>query len=259
VTSPDEAARRLADLLAPLAQRQRRWTAGEDDDEYEDPAKVWAQPLVVRLERADPPDRIRALEAAATASLSVLADDRASDEWAEACRTWIAGRIRKVARRARGAHWQAATELPGVTVECEGAQVRAFPPYPVADTPPVLRRLQVGGTELPDLAPPPVPPADLPVLWLNPHVAMSAGKAMAQVGHGTMLLAAFAGHGDLTRWLTAGLRVAVRTADPDRWGQLARGPVDPHERFAERGTVCVRDAGFTEIEPGTITVVASMR
>lgn len=254
----------LSALLAPLRARQTRWLAGDADDDPEDPATVWAQPLVVRLERSAPPDRLLALEAAATASLSVLADPRACGEWREACQRWVSGRIRKVARRARGAHWQAALELPGVTVTRTGpavgaAEVRAFPPYLVADTPPYLRRLQVGGTELPDLVEPAPVPLETPVLWLNPHADMSAGKAMAQVGHAAMLLAAFAPPTDLAGWLDAGLAVAVRDAAPERWQDVAGGPVDPERRFAETGTVVVRDAGFTEIEPGTVTVVAQLR
>jgi peptidyl-tRNA hydrolase len=209
----------LAGLLAPLRERQTRWAAGELDDEPEDPAQVWAQPLVVRLERATPPDRLAALSAAATASLSVLADPRASAEWDVACRTWIAGRIRKVARRARGAHWQAAADLPGVTVAVGDAQVRAFPPYPVAETPYELRRLQVSGTELPDLAAAPVGAPGAPVFWLNSGARMSAGKAMAQVGHAGMLLAAFASAGELAGWLAAGLPVTVRDADAARWAR----------------------------------------
>ena len=34
--------------------------------------------------------------------------------------TWVASRIRKIARRARGAHWAAVQELPGVTVTVAG-------------------------------------------------------------------------------------------------------------------------------------------
>jgi len=233
-------------MLAPLRARRPRV----------EPARVWAQQLVVRVERATPPDRREALEAAAAASLAVLADPRAFAEWRPAYESWIGSQIRKVARRARGAHWQAASALDGVTVTRGGAEVRAFPPYPVDELPPELRRLQVGGTELPDLAAEPPIPASVPVLWLNPRATMTAGKAMAQVGHGSMLLAAFAAPDALGRWLAAGLPIAVRTADPARWRELIAGPADPHARWARQQTVCVQDAGYTEVAPGTVTVVA---
>ena len=73
--------------------------------------------------------------------------------------TWVDGRIRKIARRARGAHWAAVQELPGVTVTVGGAQARALLPGPVDDVPKVVARLQIGGTDLPDDDPGPPPPA----------------------------------------------------------------------------------------------------
>lgn len=211
---------------------------------------------MVRVERADPPDRLAALSAAASASLGVLADPRAADEWRPALQEWLGSQIRKVARRARGAHWQAASTLPGVTVDRGGAQVRAFPPYPVDDTPAEIRRLQVGGTELQDLVRPGLIGPGTPVLWLNPAARMSAGKAMAQVGHAAMLLATYCSADVLTRWLADGLPVAVRPAPAGLWRQLTDGPADPALRWRERRTVCVQDAGYTEVAPGTITVIA---
>lgn len=236
----------LSELLEPL--RHPRGIAA--------PPRIWAQPLVVRVERADPPDRLVALSAAASASLGVLADPRARDEWRPALQEWLGSQIRKVARRARGAHWQAASGLPGVTVERAGAQVRAFPPYPVDDTPAEIRRLQVGGTELPDLLRPGLIGPGTPVLWLNPTATMSAGKAMAQVGHAAMLLAAYCSIDVLDRWLADGLPVAVRSAPSGLWLKLIDGPADPGLRWRDRRTVCVQDAGYTEVAPGTVTVVA---
>jgi peptidyl-tRNA hydrolase len=244
------AAARAQELLAPLAERQRHWLAGELDDVVEEPADVRAQPLVVRLEKAAPPGRTAALEAAATAALAVFFDPRAAEggEWAGELAAWVAGRIRKVARRARGTYWLTAAGLPGVTVAVGDAEVRAFPPYRVVEAPKELSRLQVSGTELSDPEPPGPPPSGVPVLWLTPHVEMTAGKAMAQVGHATMLLAAYLDLPVLERWAEAGLPVAVRQADARRWAELTSAPGGP--------LVAVRDAGFTEVEPGTVTVVA---
>jgi peptidyl-tRNA hydrolase len=240
-------AARVQELLAPLVERRRHRLAGELDDVPEHPDDVRAQPLVVRLEKSAPPGRTAALEAAATAALAVFFDPRAADEWAPELGAWVGGRIRKVSRRARGNQWAVLADLPGVTVSVGDAEVRAFPPYRVADGgPKEISRLQVSGTDLTDPVPPgPVPPG-VPVLWLTPHVEMTAGKAMAQVGHGTMLLAAALDTAVLQRWADAGLPVAVRVATPARWRALGDG-----ERL-----VTVRDAGFTEVEPGTVTVVA---
>ncbi|GLW50839.1 peptidyl-tRNA hydrolase [Streptomyces sp. NBRC 14336] len=212
-----------------------------------DLAPQFVLPLVVRIERAAPPGRTDALETAARAVLELLADERAGGdgEWAEAVRDWQDGRIRKVVRRARGAEWRRAEALPGITVTGKSAEVRVFPPVPLDGWPKDLARLQVSGTDLDDPEPPAAADPSAPVLWLNPELNMSAGKAMAQAGHGAQL-AWWALDGERrAAWRDAGFPLAVRTAPEDRWPGLTTS-----------GLPLVRDAGFTEIAPGSCTVVA---
>ncbi|MFI1756854.1 peptidyl-tRNA hydrolase [Streptomyces sp. NPDC020571] len=212
-----------------------------------DLAPQFVLPLVVRIERAAPPPRTDALETAARAVLVMLADERSTGdgEWARAVRDWQDARIRKVVRRARGAEWRRAEALPGITVTGRTAEVRVFPPVPLDGWPKDLARLQVSGTDLDD----PEPPADAdptaPVLWMNPDLEMSAGKAMAQAGHGAQLAWWELSDGEQTAWRDAGFPLSVRTADPARWPGLTTGALP-----------VVRDAGFTEIAPGSCTVVA---
>ncbi|CAM5352954.1 peptidyl-tRNA hydrolase [Streptomyces pilosus] len=217
------------------------------DPDARDRAPQFVLPLVVRIERAAPPARTDALETAARAVLVMLSDERSAGEgeWARAVRDWQDGRIRKVVRRARGAEWRRAEALPGITVTGKSAEVRVFPPVPLDGWPKDLARLQVSGTDLDD--PDPVPPADpgTPVLWFNPGLDMSAGKAMAQAGHGAQLAWLALTPGARAGWRAAGFPVAVRTAAPSRWPALTAG-----------GLPTVRDAGFTEIAPGSCTVVA---
>ncbi|MFF9195782.1 peptidyl-tRNA hydrolase [Streptomyces sp. NPDC014779] len=205
-------------------------------------------PLVVRIERAAPPARTDALETSARAVLAILADERAQGEgeWARAIEDWEDARIRKVVRRARGAEWRRAEALPGITVTgAGGAEVRVFPPVPLDGWPKDLARLQVSGTDLDDPAEPGPVAADAPVLWLNPALDMSAGKTMAQTGHGAQLLWWRLSDADRKAWRAAGFPLSVRTADPARWPLLTSGDLP-----------LVRDAGFTEIAPGSCTVVA---
>ncbi|MGI8870702.1 MAG: hypothetical protein ACR2F6_18140 [Mycobacteriales bacterium] len=87
-TADRNPAAHVADLRAPLVDRPPKIARGRGGPEIqpsrledgEEPAQTRAQPLVVRLERSDPPDRWAALSAAAAASLLVLADARCVGE-----------------------------------------------------------------------------------------------------------------------------------------------------------------------------------
>jgi peptidyl-tRNA hydrolase len=215
-----------------------------------DEAPQYALPLVLRVERASPPARTDALEGAARAVLYFLSDPRVTQEdgeWAAAARAWEDARIRKVVRRARGAAWERALALPGITVAHRSAQIRVYPPVPVDDWPPDLARLQVAGTELEDPAPPGEPGARTPVLWLNPGLPMTAGKAMAQAGHAAQLAWWRLGPRARAEWRALDFDLAVRTAAPQRWAELVYS-----------GLPVVRDGGFTEVAPGSCTVVADV-
>lgn len=248
------------EVLEPLAARFRPDAGqappfGEDEQDL-----VRAMQVVLRIERAEPPERTALLEAAAAAAVGVCLDPRAEPggEWHDALAAWIGARIRKVARRARGAHWQAVADVPGVTVTVRGAQARALVPGPVADAPKTVSRLQIEGTELPTDEPG-EPRAGVPLLWLNPEVGMTMGKQAAQVGHGSMLLAAAASATGETAWLAdwaaAEYRCSVRTPDKATW-RAALPAGDPAPAWRQHRRVAVRDAGFTEVAAGTTTVLA---
>ncbi|MFF3887289.1 peptidyl-tRNA hydrolase [Streptomyces sp. NPDC001914] len=217
-----------------------------DESTVRDEARQFVLPLVVRIEKAAPPARTDALETAARAVLTMLSDERSLGDgiWAQAMRDWQDARIRKVVRRARGAEWRRAEALPGITVTGRSAEVRVFPPVPLDGWPKELARLQVSGTDLDDPEPPAPADPSAPVLWLNPELDMSAGKTMAQTGHGAQLAWWELSEKERTAWRGAGFALSVRTADPAHWSELSVSDVP-----------LVRDAGFTEIAPGLTVAV----
>lgn len=209
--------------------------------------------LVVRVEKNARPAQTDALETAARAVLAILADERSygEGEWAEAMTAWQDNRIRKITKRARGAEWRRTETLPGITITGTGtggdatAEVRVFPPTPVDDVPPELFKLQVSGTDFEDAEDlPPVEPG-VPVLWLNPTLEMSSGKAMAQCGHAAQLTWWELPDAARKEWEASGFALAVRTAGPAQW-----------TRLLSSGLPVVQDAGFTEVAPGSRTVIA---
>jgi len=203
--------------------------------------------LVVRVEKGARPGQTAALETAARAVLAILADERSAGEgeWAEAMLAWQDARIRKVVRRARGAEWRRAEALPGITVTGPDAEVRVFPPVPLDAVPKDLAKLQVTGTDFEDPDEPAAPEPGIPVLWINPGLTMSSGKAMAQCGHAAHLAWLALSEAGRKEWVAAHFALAVRTATPTRWRELLTS-----------GLPVVQDAGFTEVAPGSRTVVA---
>ena len=199
-------------------------------------------PMVVRIERSDPPNRTDALEAAARGVLLMLTADR--PEWAETVAAWDGQRIRKVVRRARGAEWRRALAVDGLDVAHGSAELRVYPPVPVDAWPPELARLQVRDTTLTDPAPPPEPATGVPIVLLSPHTEMTTGKAMAQAAHAAQL-----GWRALSRrrrraWRVADFPLAVRDASVAQWAHAVAA-----------GAPVVHDGGFTEVAPGTATAL----
>ena len=230
-----------------------------------DPAQVLAMPVVLHIEKNDPPPRRALLEAAARAAVMLCLDERsdaadpnavdpeaayptAPGPWHDGVARWCDARIRKISRRARGAHWTAAQEVAGLTVDTGDAQARAIVPGRVGDLDKRIARLQIGGTDVDgDLSAGSMPPGEL-ILWINPTLGMTVGKLAAQVGHGSMLAAGLFDTAEALRWWRDGCPLRVAVATEAAWSDLLRrapGSVAP-----------VRDAGFTEVAPGSVTVIA---
>lgn len=205
----------------------------------------WALSLVARVEREPLPTRTDVLLAAARAVVLLLDDPRTTDpegELHDAVQAWRDRRIRKICRRARGAKWDRTAGLPHVEAASGDAVVRVFAPHPRDEVPPLLKPLQVGGLDLTDPEDLEVPgPDGLLTIRLSPGVGMTTGKAAAQVGHAAQLAYERSPAARVDPWRRAGFPVRVVTGAP---------VLAPDRR------VDVRDGGFTEVAPGTVTASA---
>ena len=268
-------------VLEPLAARYAYWLsldpAGVERDREEAAEDVRAIQLVVRMERDAPPVWHTALAFAATGAAAICLDPRAEPggEWHEEVSEYLRGHIRKVTRRARGAQWEAVQDLPGLCLAHDATQVRVLVPGRVAELDKRVSRLQVGGTDVePDDTRPirdarsarPAQSAGADsgtelTVWLPGSPVMTLGKAMAQVGHAGMIAAALLAGSDqpaLSGWIAAGLPTAVHLATTGLWTNLREELEDPQLAWEASRLLAVRDAGFTEVAPGTVTAIAEV-
>lgn len=230
-------------LLVERVSSDRR--AHSEDPER--PETVQAMQIALHVPKAEPPRRTHLLEAAARAVVKVCLDDRVADDhaWRTGLENWYDHLIRKVARRARNKQWTDVQEVPGVTVAVAGAEARAFVPSAVSEVPAAVRKLQIQGTELPQDEPGEIDPA-LPTILIDAGLQMTTGKAAAQVGHASMLLAARKDLAWVRRWAETDFALNVREVNPETFAHHARNPL----------AVTVHDGGFTEVAPDSLTVFA---
>ncbi|MGL4305999.1 MAG: aminoacyl-tRNA hydrolase [Mycobacteriaceae bacterium] len=235
----------MSDIFAACHKRLTGGYGSAPDPD--DRMQIRAMPIILHIPKTEKPYRTSLLEAAAVAAVSICFDQRSVQEgiWSSEMESWAQARIRKVARRARGAHWQAVQDIDGITSNVNGAQARALVPGTAETLDPRVNRLQIGGTEL-DIDTPGDPRSGYPILWINPLLDMTVGKLAAQVGHATMLLAGSMTLDQVKNWAENGFLCSVRTGNIDQWNKL----------LDTKNVVAVRDAGFTEVTPGSVTVLA---
>ena len=206
--------------------------------------------LVVRLEKELLPTHTAVCEAAAMATVRLLAAPPAQPggEWSAAVARWHQGRIRKLVRRARGAAWEKTQTFAGVTVQHRGAVVRALVPGPTDAVDPHIAHLQLQGLDLSD----PAPRTDIQgapvVVSITPEPKLTTGKAAAAAAHAAQLawLQLSQTHSGLYQvWESSGFEVSVEQPGKARFWELV-----------QTAPVAVVDAGFTEIAPGTATSTA---
>lgn len=227
----------------------------DESENRDDPETVQSMPMVLRVPKSSPPERIALLEAAGASVVACCLDERAGGDtaFAAALQRWYGLRIRKIARRARAGKWDRVQSIPGVTVEVRGCAVRAFAPGPVTAVPPEIGKLQIEGTDVP--AGEAADTADGPhaAVFVDAGLGMTVGKAAAQVGHATMLLAAELTAEQAWEWAQAGFECVVREVPHNDFASVVGGI-----RAGAIGAF-VADAGYTEVTPGSVTACAVWR
>jgi peptidyl-tRNA hydrolase len=210
----------------------------------------WAMQVVVHVEKSAPPAHtalLRATGSAVAVSLHEFTAPDAESEVRSRTEHWRSGPIRKVVRRARGSGWTRQLVVPGVAVpRFHDVDVAVHVPGPVDEVDPEISRLQVGGLTLEDSTEPVHDDPAGVMLWLNPHVTLTTGKAAAQVGHAAQLVLQHLRSEHASAWVAAGAPLDVAVADESDW-----------QRLVDTSPVVVTDGGFTEVAPGTVTVVAT--
>lgn len=245
----------------PAQGEQREWCLAKLREvaggapRFAPPERPRAMQIALELPKSfdDRPGRSLILAAAARAVARFCLDARVAPggEWNEAYTSWVDSQMRKVARRARGSHWTATENLDGVEAREGEAAARVFVPGPLDAVDPLIQRLQVGGTDAPADTPEGRADASSAVILLvDGELEMSAGKAAAQAGHAIMLLLAACDEARVSRWIDDGMPIEARRADREDWAR-AHAAVDA----GEPGYAGVRDAGYTEVAPGSLTVI----
>jgi peptidyl-tRNA hydrolase len=199
---------------------------------------------------------------------------RADPHWADAFAAW-SPRARKVALRA-GADQveELRSSLDCEPVETElGVTLLALPPRRRSQSEPLLTELRpytdgprpakrgsgdpAGGDAMGDGGDAAGGDGDAArgghdaalIYVIRSGVLRTAGKAMAQAGHAALMCADRVGprHPDaFAAWRANGCPGEVRVADLPHWAALREAP----------DAVVVADAGLTQVEPGTETVIA---
>lgn len=217
---------------------------GFEDPEGEAP---WVMQLVALVDKKDPPSHTAVCTAAATAVVMLLADQQAGEDgaWRPALDRWVAGRIRKHARRARNNAWNACQFLPGVTAAVAGATVRAFVPCPTDRIPKEIAKLQLQGFELDDERALEQEERGALLVSISADPVLPTGKAAAAAAHAAQVAWMKLDDAGRRCWQNAGFPIAVRHPDASEWSE--RVVLDP---------IVIRDGGFTVVAPGTVTATA---
>lgn len=194
---------------------------------------TYQQPIVVLATTHE-----ATVTAAALASVAAL-NTVISENWAP----WLEGAFTKTVRRAKNpTQFSRISGLPGAgpIQQVGDALAVGFAPTTVEEMDPALRKLQVAGTDCGHTGQWPRAGQNPLRVVVNSGLGMTTGKTAAQVAHALMahVLQQESGYD------VALENLLVEEEDGEAFISLA-----------DRASVVIEDAGRTEIEPGSMTVL----
>lgn len=209
-----------------------------------DEAEPYVLPIILRVEKDATlaPSHEEAQLAVAHALILFFDDERIVNdgEWSEQVNKWLTGRIRKVARRARGKEWEAVKALGGIYATYGKAEVMILPPHPNFEPPAEVKKLQVSGMELEHWV---IKQSNITegmlVFAENPDITFTTGKSLAQIGHAVQLAIFNSSKEKLQAWKNEKLPIMIA-----EWNSFEG--------------VEIRDAGFTEVLAGSLTAKGAL-
>ena len=196
----------------------------------------FAQPIIINKDGTHE-DAITAVTLASYSAFLIKdTDNLSSENWDK----WLAGHFTKSVRRANDKLFkQLAGFHPSPVLLAIGSSMAlAFPPME-QPFPKQISRSQVADTELPRKGWH-APPTTGFVLAINPDLEMTTGKTAAQCAH-----AYFGFH---LRYPSSPRALRI-TDSAEIFEKLLN---------SEKEKVQINDAGFTEVEPGSLTVIAGI-
>ena len=201
----------------------------------------WVQPILV--DKAG--SHLATIKCAAAAS--VLAWFHTGQGQPEPWEAWLSGPFTKTVRRASRAQLDraGAADPNGVTVHLGASRAVAFTPVRYQEMPRDIARLQVSGTNLPVVTEREPREHRAPVRVVVDR-ALTTGKAAAQAAHALFGWTLRAHPAEVGSWWSHPLTVQVQLVDATVLADAAQ----------TAGAVIIRDAGHTEVAPGTLTAVA---
>ncbi|MDO5743830.1 MAG: peptidyl-tRNA hydrolase [Micrococcaceae bacterium] len=208
-----------------------------------EPTGELVQPIILLVDREEPCSEDAGIAVAALASVKALLAHPRHPYW----RIWAQGAFAKSVRRADSKMFaKVALEFPDHELARIGtAKALGFAPMQADSLPKRLAKLQVSGTVLPPGEP--MEPSSVSIV-LDGSLGMSTGKAAAQAAHALFAWVLEGKPEDLDAWRAAGCPLSVERLESKAFRKNARtadGPV-------------IRDAGRTEITPGSATAFVSI-